>query len=103
MNKLSQIIISATAGSLVTLAVTVSPLFAQNRTATPTPPSNSTTEMPDHQQMMRDMHQMMERCQSMMGSNNKPTGSQHNQHHPSNTNPTSDSSERSLNSSSKEI
>ncbi|HEY9849118.1 MAG TPA: hypothetical protein V6D28_06650 [Leptolyngbyaceae cyanobacterium] len=100
MNKLSQIVISATAGSLVTLAITVSPLFAQNKTSTPTPPAHSTTGMPDHQQMMGEMSQMMEKCQSMMGNNNKPTGSQHNQHHPSNTNPTSNLGEHSLDSRS---
>ncbi|XWK91683.1 MAG: hypothetical protein U7127_30655 (plasmid) [Phormidium sp.] len=100
MNKLSEIVISVTAGSLLTLALTVSPLFAQNRTATPTSPSNSTTGMPDHQQMMSSMNQMMGQCQSMMGTNNKkPAESQHNQHHPANANPTSDSSEDTLNSS----
>ena len=105
MNNLSQILISATVGSLVTLAITVSPIVAQNRTATPTttPPSNSTGEMRDQQQMMSDMHQMMEKCKSKMSSHNNPTGTQHNQHHPNNPNSNSNLSERSLKSKSKTI
>ena len=89
MNKLNELIISGTVGSLVTLAVLASPLFAQNKTPTPTPPSPSPTGMVDHQQMMQNMTEMMEKCKAKMAShNNQPAGTQHNQHHPNNTNST---------------
>lgn len=103
MNKLSQIAISATVGSLATLAITVSPLIAQNKTPTPTPHSHSPAGMVDHQKMMQDMAEMMEKCKSKMASHNQPSETPHNQHHPSNTNPSSDTNERSPNSNSKEI
>ena len=98
MNNLSQILISATVGSLVTLAITVSPLIAQNRTATPTPPSNSTGQTAAQQKMMSDMHQMMEKCKSKMESHKKPTATQtqHNQHHPKNETPKPNSSGNSV-------
>lgn len=88
MNKLNELIISGTVGSLVTLAVLASPLFAENKTATLTPPSHSSAAMGNHQPMMQNMAEMMEKCKAKMAShNNQPAGSQHNQHHPNNTNP----------------
>lgn len=103
MNKFSQIALSATVGSLVTLAITVSPLVAQNKTPTPTPPSESPTATVDHQKIMQDMAEMMEKCKSKMASHNQPSGTQHNQHQPSHTNPSSDTNEPRPNSNSKGI
>lgn len=93
MNKLSQILISAATGSLVTLAFTVSPLFAQNRPATPNPSDHPhpAAGMVDHQQMMNEMSQMMEQCRSMMDHHKQSAGSNHNQHHPSTTTPSPNS------------
>ena len=91
MNKLNELIISGTVGSLVTLAVLASPLFAQNKTPIPTPSSSAPVQRVEQHQMMQNMAEMMEKCKAKMASHkNQPAGSQHNQHnqhHPNNTNP----------------
>lgn len=88
MNKLNELIISGTVGSLVTLAVLASPLFAENKTATPTLSAHATTGTVNHEQVMKDMAEMMEKCKAKMASKHNASQNQHNQHQPSPPNPT---------------
>ncbi len=88
----TQTLISAAIGGMATLALTGSPLWAQKPEAT-TPPANSTPgDMTNqHQQMMGQMQQMMEKCKShmnqgMMGNGNAHTGGQQGQHGQGSTN-----------------
>lgn len=99
MNRVTQNILSAAAGGLTVLALTFSPLFAQNKTTTPTPASHTTAEAPaQHQQMKTDKNKNENKkcCESMMAKGmmdkNKSTTDPHKQHQPKNTKPTTASS-----------
>ncbi|HEY9834477.1 MAG TPA: hypothetical protein V6D26_28260 [Stenomitos sp.] len=82
----TQTLISATVGTMTILALTGSPLWAQKPEAN-NPPASSTSEdiTHQHQQMMGEMQQMMDKCkakmsQGMMGSRNTHTGGEQGQH-----------------------